>query len=497
MQRYWYYLLIVFSFTWLLNTASYAEEAANNVENSSVDAIEAMEEEFPNDGSMAETEEALTVILRHQVNDNAPLAEKQIQPDELILLRTLKDDIATFLEKHGKPLQVKTTLDIKISTDEVLSAVFDTQIDEKGLGVSKYELAEVNFTEDDETLVIKGWHGHFKFTETFTEIFNHSTIEHFHIIDETEDSGVAVTINQANWHIVADEFLMPQTLEVTVEDSTLNIPEELKLKFKDIAFDSKTRLTESSLEVSPSDITIAELSGFTQTTPASEAAFTLENLAFHSEAKEEGDVLNTTITTAIDNIHLSAALLGTDFPLNLAYQAKLGFNQLETEALLELQKDTKELQKQRQTGAVSEEMMSMALIGKLIQLAPQILKESPEIALTDFSLASEQRGKMQGGIALGIQGSKVGELSDFNKLIKAVTFQAKFIADKSFTEALALIAKTEGQTAESVQKDWIEKGFIVENPENYQSEMSLLEDKLSLNGKEIALFSNLVYKILD
>ena len=111
----------------------------------------------------------------------------------------------------------------------------------------------------------------------------------------------------------------------------------------------------------------------------------------------------------------------------------LEFRRLNGAALLEIQNKTRELRQQQ--GSMSPEMMQMAIVGKLMEVLPKITANSPEIALSQLTVRT-QDGSLEGNMRIAIDGKKPFSFSKVDEIVAALTADANFTITKTLINKL-------------------------------------------------------------
>lgn len=212
---------------------------------------------------------------------------------------------------------------------------------------------------------------------------------------------------------------------------------------------------------------------------------TLENLDFILKGEIQDDVVNYTWQTKLEKLLIPEVNPGK--ALDLSYESQVDLQRVDATALLALQTVVRELSKQFQEGALSEEELDSSLEQKAKELLPQLLAKSPEVTVSELKLTSPD-GQFQGSATLSIDGEQPISLEnedEFQKsLIEALTVQAHFSLSKDLLVAgLKLGEDNDNAVEEKIQALLAEKILVEGEDDTYQSVISLEDGKLTINGE--------------
>lgn len=197
-----------------------------------------------------------------------------------------------------------------------------------------------------------------------------------------------------------DKYFFPTKLDFTLPVFKLNI-KDVNIDFNDLGFTFKKDKTDKGLELA--NIRAWAKKMFVHV-PEENVVVNLENFEEVTENQQDGDVLNSTVRSYFDRLTLPKQLTKTAEDLNLRYKSTLEFKRLDAEALLTLQNHFYELRASGmfdhifdKSGKDAEDaagtagaMFAMAMMGKMIEIAPKLVARSPEMLLSQFDLSSEK-----------------------------------------------------------------------------------------------------------
>ncbi len=472
-------------------------------------------EEAPATTAAAEEEEEkesdISLSVQHTVK-GAALPAQTIKLEPLVLLNQLKKDITEQLAKNGKPLTLETVVKL-IDSDpkpEIVPPVLTvkTAIDNKGMGTSQLSVPEwkASFKDEDSgnpiNLTWAGLSGMLNYDDKFSSPKVDLTIAPF---SGKEDKGMIITLDKTTLKGELDADLIPQTLNVNLPLFHMSDEKEFDIKLASFVMDAALSKVAVDKLPEPLDITkaIVKLGEMAIASPSDEFSFNLQNLSFSGDGKVTGDVANYVLNTVIDKIKVSGAV---EKDLEISYKDSWSFNRIDAAAMLELQKQTRELQKQMIEGKMNEDMLGMAMMGTLMQLLPKLWVKSPELAINDLLLTT-QDGNLMAKASIGVDGAQPMKMDDAQKMAAAVIASANVEIDKSLlNEILAIKAReevglsdemtekektaAEKKVTDSVKKELdglIKQKIFVAKGDKLMLEASMKNGKLVLNGADIPL----------
>ncbi|MCK5720085.1 MAG: DUF945 family protein, partial [Thiomargarita sp.] len=191
----------------------------------------------------------------------------------------------------------------------------------------------------------------------------------------------------------------------------------------------------------------------------------------------------------------------------ISYEGNFALRHLDASSLLQFQNTFNE--------AEDDSVMFMMLLGQSMELAPKIIKNSPEIALTKLLINTPQ-GNLNGKISIVINGEKLTAeqivAMDTAAMFNATEIDAEFnisqillkliIATQNYNESKAKTypseqilteeqiseLQTQAQSAaDGIIYLIISQKFLVEQGDNYQVVVKLRDSKLLINGQEVPL----------
>ena len=215
-----------------------------------------------------------------------------------------------------------------------------------------------------------------------------------------------------------------------------------------------------------------------------ESKFSLDHLKVKNDIDEQGDVINNTVQTEIGKLHLPSALTAGEEVI-VSYVGHLAIRRLDAEALSALQTTAHQLYKQNDDPRRLMEMNS-----KFMEILPQFLAKSPEIALTELTVTTS-KGTLQGRASARINGKKVTSLEMPLALIGALQAQAEFSIDKTLLEQMLMMVENQSPREARVFREKIKMfvalKWLIKTDASYKAAASFKNGQLTVNGQKIPL----------
>ncbi len=430
--------------------------------------------------------------LQHRVNDDKSLATK-VKPNPLVLLQTFKKGLVELLKQHDKPLEINSEINLIGSpklTKEIgalPTLTVQTTIDAQGQGQSNLLFPEFLFQQGKESLVWKGFTGQMKFTETFDSFETSLNVAEL----TTEEKGkfsLSVSPFTVNSTLDADFFLNQMNFNMpvlTLVESKGKEKEEVKLT--GLIGNFSVEKTDSGLELGSGMFKVGQLGMTGKTT----SKFSMNGLSVSASGAEQDNLVNYTVRTQIDQLVVNDLAPGGS--IDMSSTGNLEFRHLDVEVIKELQKTMRNLQ--MQSGAMSEEMLGIIVLGKFMELAPAAIAKSPELGLSGVNLKT-QEGQLQGEMTIGLEGKKVTSLKT-EQLLEGLHGQAEFQISKTLLEKFLSPppksdkkskSQKEEMTAQQQIDSFLEEKWLVDAGAGNYKVVAILQDrKFVLNGQEIPL----------
>ena len=411
--------------------------------------------------------------IEHRVNDANPLPAKRIEAEPLILLQTLRQDILAQLAKHSKPLKIHTKINVLMPKEmantwkKLPALLVETHVNKSGNGKSEFAMPAYRHEEPSNRFVVnwKGLNGELTFTESFENLSIALSIAGLSL---EGGEGFLFSFDKFHYNGMLDADLIPNQMDFSLPKFKMG-NNDSQLKGYDIVFKMKVNKTNNGVDLATGLFKMGYL-GF----DAAETRATLDDLEFTFDSNEQGDLVNFLVDTKIGNLVLPKEILGESIKVS-SYTSNMEIRRLDSTAIKIMQNAIRALQKQRQSGALSEEMMNVALLGNLIQVVPFLLMKSPEVALTQLNLKTKEGG-LEGNATIAIDGRKVRSLEPM-ALLGALQGQGEFGIDKT------LVKKVFASNAQLIKGLLEQKVLVTEGGDKYKLIVKLQDNKLTVNGK--------------
>lgn len=435
--------------------------------------------------------------MQHIVNGT--IVDKiQVKLEPWILLQTLKNTLSTLVDKESKPFQVKTIIEMLVSEDfqkevgPLPPLVIQTHVDSSSHGIGDLVLPQFK-SHGTPSLAWQELTGQLTFTNKFDSVT--MALQGGELKFE-EKNAVVFSASPFTFKGSFDADLIPVQINFVWPGFSL-LDEGIEATVKEVVLDSQVDKTPMGVEISKGIFKIKSV-GITSDT----LKVMLEGLQLVGDGDLQEGLLRYLIQTQINRLVINDA---TDNNLDITYGSNLEIRHLDAEALRDLQKTAREMQKQIQNGLITQEMLGIVMLGKLMELSPKLLARSPEIALSPFSLKSSE-GELQGKLVVGIEGDKVTALKEANDWIRALWAEAEVNIGKNLLNTLMLRYEydtfqsknldrkpnksEEKQARSNVQKRikmYLDKKWLVLSGKDYKLFAHFKQGKFTLNGQEIPL----------
>lgn len=380
------------------------------------------------------------LALQHRVNGGNPLPQEQIEipVDKItqqpwILLEAIKQNFSTHLEKQPKPVQLNTEIELLLSKEmtQLLGKLpklsIQTRLDNNGTGASqlvipadKRRITKANQIEQ-ANLDWKGLNGLLTFTAQFKAI--NSQFD-FGGLKVTTNQGFSLSWDATTFQGLFDTNLRPSQLYLKLPSLEVQQHNNNHALLQTVVFQFNSEKTQPGLELGNLKLNIDHFDLTNEGSPLS-----LDNLQLNTDAQEQGKVINYGVHTQIGNLSIPNIFINKN--LVMSYLSNIAFRRLDAEALLAIQKTARNME-----GQNNPTVIGIALFGKLMEVAPKLLAQSPEIALTPFLLKTSQ-GNIEGNLNLRIDGNKATSLEP-EVLIPALQGQSEFTLSKALLEQLLM-----------------------------------------------------------
>jgi uncharacterized protein YdgA (DUF945 family) len=486
-------------------------EEASDAESSSEASAEASSDESLMTEETREPDTLKGFSVQHTVKDKS-LDAVEVEADPLALLSRLKQDIQAQTEAHGKPLQIMTEIKAVIDAeiDEGLGGLpvlmVKTDIDKEGAGTSALTIEPwarelpADETSGDISLKWDGLTGKMDYNATFAQPRIEMTMGELKIVEEGEPSTFALDWAKSTLSGQFDADMFPVQLNLHLPDLTFKA-DSVNFLLNELILDSKTDSiplegNAEGLQVDLSKGTMKVASIDLRDT--GEAAFRLLLEGF--ELAGNGRVDKTTVSYQLSNKISKLLIEGVDEEtLEMSYRDQWLLNQINAAALARIQKQVREVQQQRQSGHLSDDLMGMVMIGTFMQELPGLWADSPELVVRGLQLKT-QHGQLEINAKARVDGKQPLNLDDSHALMQAIAVEMDATLDAGLLKkilTLSVISElpeaAEASEAEIEQMvdmqiaQFVEAKYFARLDERYTTKLILSQGKFLLNGVEMPL----------
>ena len=447
----------------------------------------------------------LRFTFQHYLNLNGvgvPLPKETIAitPDKfesnpLFFLEILKQPYAQ-LDLLKKPVQANTLIEWLLPKREAKvfgklpALLLTTNISSEGTGESElvgfpYQ-REIKDGGDKPVFNWKGLKGQF----TFTNKQGPQTL-HLNLLGLTiEETGKGLislgeTAFEGVFNVGADSSIIPSQINLNLPSFKGHIErEKVDWNLQALTFNVNGNQTSKGLAIGETNIQIGH---FDFTADGSTSSLDKLKLALKAEVQEQDDVINITMQAEIGKLGLPKKVTSGE-ELEVSYMGDIAFRHLDADALLTLQTIAKQLHKEPNEAKAMRKMNQ-----KTMELIPQFLAKSPEIALNQTVKTS--KGNLQANMTVGIDGKKVTSLENPFALIFALQAQATFSISKNLLtqilKAMENDSPRKARKATQFKKEllpmFIAQKWLIETDDSYKTAAEFKNGQLTVNGQELPI----------
>lgn len=404
--------------------------------------------------------------LQHRINHDKFLAKKEFVGDWMVLLKNFKDDIiSTHLKQPSKSQTIDTVLEIILSEDITQNIItpmvfIRTKVNAAGEASSILGFPPFNFQDKDKTVLDwKGFTGKLTFAKNQDNLIVDFKIPYLLLNTEKQ----FLLFDKFNLNALFDPDLIVDKVDLNWKQFR-HRDENGELDVHDLKF---------NLQVEKQEVNISNVSLNVKKVLINDDLFnsSLTDLGLTTQGKIDNGVVNYKINT-----HIAKSLSNT---LTLNYQADFEFRRINIDAVLDWQSMVRDLQKQRQTGIISKQMVTMGKVFQLNEVLPMLLEKSPEFAITKFHLNSNN-DILQATASIGFDEEVIFSLDDTTNLLPALQSQVDLTVSKKLLQQLI--------APEQIQS-YIKNRWLLElDNDIYKLTANLYDGELQVNGQEKELF---------
>ncbi|GEM_PF-778906 len=442
-------------------------------------------------------EETVVGFSLQHTTKGQTLEKTQVKASPFVLLQAFKTNLLDLLKQHGKPLHLDTQVEMLLA-EQFRSEIKDlppltikTEVDTQGQAKSELTIVPFRMAETDGRVIDwQGLTGQVMFNETFDSLSTALKLADLTFQDKAEDLTVSLSPVTLSGTLDADffptqmEFKLP-LLKITEDQDQINI--------KEVSLDSKVEKSSSGVDLNNGTFKIGHLG----VTEKAATQFSLDRLEITGNGKELNNLVTYTLRTHIDQMTIAEVTPKEN--MEMSYRGEIEIRNIDAPAAKDLQQMVRNLQKQVQAGGISKEMVGFVMIGKLMELAPRLMAQSPELSFSQLRLQTTA-GDLQGGFKLGLDGNKATSV-ELNKLVTAILAKADFIISKSLLKTIMILGnhvnaeagkksskrKSTAPTPEQQIQTLLDQKYLVVEGDNYKLAATFERGKFVLNGQTILL----------
>ncbi|MDD2814536.1 MAG: DUF945 family protein [Thiotrichaceae bacterium] len=449
----------------------------------------------------------LGFTLQNKINNEAASPEQTLEASPIALFYALKNEVIAQLDKGNKPLNLVSTVRTLLSEEAkktlgtLPDATLTTKVASDGKGSSVLDMPafqrDVPLKKQQGKIDWKGITGKMDFVNKFESpkidlVIGGATLSEG---DELPVFFMDKTTYTGNF----DADLMPLSAEFNMP--SLSFGDKVnRIELQNVTARGKTRKAKNGLDLGEGTFNVAL---FKANDAKKDMAITMNDIKFGVITDEKADN-NITVAVQSQIGKLLTNVITPNEVTNFSYNSVLEFRRLNGAALLEIQNKTRELRQQQ--GSMSPEMMQMAIAGKLMEVLPKLTANSPEIALSQLTIRT-QDGSLEGNMRIAIDGKKPFSFSKIDEIVAALTADANFTITKTLInklmesqaqKSLGRVEKDAKKPAEDVNaqakavtqqqlKSLVDQKYLVDAGDSYKFNLVFDGSKLLINNKDIPL----------
>lgn len=463
----------------------------------SMDAMEAQEEEaIEGEEATASAEDSLVLSIQHTVNADKPLPPKtvmlpwsDVNDNPLVIVQSLIDEVMEQLPFGSTtPIKVRTEVSVKLEDDvakvlgDIPKLTINTQQDAKQNIISDIAYPayhrEVPKEFEAGTIDWKGMTGQIAYTQASQSINIVMNTDGL-AIEKKED--FKFNFGKLALNLGLDANTLPTKVDFTFAgfNSADLANNNSGVNLSDVVLKMDTKQSSLGVKLSDGYFTLKQVDY-----AEGQEKMSLEGLKLTAASNEEGEVIHFSFGSTLQKLRLPT-LPGLGKPFSLDnYTGNWAFRNIDEKSLLSVQQSMQQFTGQGIVN-LSEDTAGMAmfaLMGTLMQITPDVIARSPEIALTQLNMSTSE-GNLNANGVVKIDGSQVKELSE-PAIVTAIQAQAKLLMAKQLLKAFFMMDNASEDRAEKSISEAQKEGWLVpEGNTALKSELSMANGKLTVNGK--------------
>jgi len=460
-------------------------------------AVKTPSVEEDSDNKEKPPEETVVGFSLQHTTKGQTLEKTQVKASPFVLLQAFKTNLIDLLKQHGKPLHIDTQVEMLLA-EQFRSEIKDlppltikTEVDTQGQAKSELTIVPFRMTETNGSVIDwQGLTGQVMFNETFDSLSAALKLADLTFQDQAED--LTLSLNPVTLSGTLDADFFPTQMEFSLPLLKI-IQGQDRVNIKEVSLHSKVEKSSSGVDLNNGNFKIGHLG----VTEKAATQFSLDRLEMAGSGKEFNNLVTYTLRTHIDQMTITEVTPKEN--MEMSYRGEIEIRNIDAPAAKDLQQMVRNLQKQVQAGGISKEMVGIVMIGKLMELAPKLMAQSPELSFSQLHLQTTA-GDLQGGFQLGLDGNKATSV-ELNKLVTAILAKADFIISKSLLKTIIVIGdhatteegkkssrrKSTTPTPEQQIQTLLDQKYLVAEGDNYKLAATFERGKLVLNGQTMPL----------
>ncbi len=442
-------------------------------------------------------ENALSFILQHQTGDATVSEERvdlpfdKLENDPMASLKLLLEHVAAPIKSQTGAGKITTQINIILPPEgekeigKLPTLTITTTVDATGAGKSDIMLP--TFKVDDKKQNVQfnlgEISGNVTFDSTREKFITALTSAGFDFIEKTNTLNIGKISASGDLNAA----LMPSKLDFNLSNFKV-LEEGTEVVFQNIIISAVEKLSSQGIDISPGKFSLGEF-----TLVEKGATISMKNFVVSFDGSENGNLINYSINSSLEQL-LVPAEITMDEAVDLNYTGNIEFHNLNAPSLLAIQNTATEVMKNVANPEEIADQMMLAIMGKAMEVLPQILADSPELAITKLLINSKQ-GTIDGQMTIGLDGKKATGLDEKTLLAALLAHTNMIFTVNKATLLKMLTTETAGdlKEAENMLKALIDqyKIPVTEAEGNYKVnvEASVKDGQPTMNEAAQSLFN--------
>jgi hypothetical protein len=477
----------------LLQAPVFAEKVPSSSEATPQDNAAETQQTAPK----TEKKQQPSVLLVYQIQDGSVLSF-DLANDPLTAVLTVLQQSALAAKQKQTPVEtsanLKGTKQLKPLLEHVPPIELTTHITEnKGQTVFTHAKFKHSQTENGETgtVVWEGLQGTLDFKGDLQEPHIKVQAPGLDFTLESETDPASFSMRELALELSLDADQEPSLLDLQLPSANMTA-DQSKISLTGLQMHVVSTESLPGLKLFNAQLSLADMS-INDNKRNPPVSISLKNLKTDAKSNLENDSINYNLVIDAEKLAVPPSMIEGENN-TLSYHSSLSVQRLDAKALTELQKAIRTMKEQN----MPQEMMGLALMGKLMELLPALISKSPQINLSKFNLIANT-GRIEGQLKLTIHGDKPLNFGNPAALLQSVEGAADFRVSKTLLEE-SLRAKyrqkyPEQADNEEKRQQFIsqgfakieQQGFLVAEGDDYKLSAHIKDGKAQLNGKPMPL----------